>query len=466
MRRRIVALGIAVALGLPGTALAAGNGQIAAWTDGDVFTVNASAGPGFRYHVISTPAFQPSWSPDGNRIAMAASGGIAVLDLASGGTRVLTASPPSESDLFPSWTPDGARIVFLRGASVVDSSTPDQVMSIAADGGGEPALLGTLPHDTTDIDWASGGRYARTKNGVRELAVGTLNGEERVLGRAADGVSWSPDGSRIVYSSFDALWITSPDAWPGTPVTSPVAHTTVSEPEFSPDGNRIAYVAQYVHSSTLQVTTIADGSTVDVAVQPQGNIWEPDWQPCIAGVTVSCVSPPLFTCPAPAPMTVVAGRPTLTPPLCPSADRLDVSGGWSNGLVTLAAGGRLTIRPGAKRRGPDQVAFRAWKGLDSVPGWLTIRVVSHPTLTPSATPRLARRVLLRARCDIACTVRLRVSVRLAHGHVAHGRTVTAKGTSFRLRLPAPKARRVASARIVGTVSGAGSRRPFTLKLKR
>src|SRR5262245_44160627 len=53
-------------------------------------------------------------SPDGNRLAVIASGKLWVLNLQNGDRQQVTRS--SEPESFPNWSPDGKRITFTRGA--------------------------------------------------------------------------------------------------------------------------------------------------------------------------------------------------------------------------------------------------------------------------------------------------------------------------------------------------------------
>src|SRR5919201_1267159 len=72
---------------------------------------------------------QPSWSPDGSRVAFTRDGRVAVLELASRRVRVLTTGRD------PDWSPDGRRLVFavVRGER-------EWLATIAPDGTRERAL--------------------------------------------------------------------------------------------------------------------------------------------------------------------------------------------------------------------------------------------------------------------------------------------------------------------------------------
>jgi hypothetical protein len=146
------------------------------------------------------------------------------------------------------------------------------------------------------------------------------------------------------------------------------------------------------------------------------------------------------------------------------------------------AGWRYT--PAAGFSGQDTVLYRASAGgASSNLGRVTIFVVPRaapaapapparaPFLTALATPRLDRhgRGWLRARCDLACTVKLRLTVRMRSRKTIDGRVLErrlAAGVLLRLRLRAPRRKLLRSAWVRGTVTGAdGRRRSFRIPVK-
>src|SRR5262245_9135194 len=141
MRRVIFAALCAAALmAVAGPASAATNGQLLAIANTALVTLNPDGSgmltrwdPGYPHSLRS-----PTWSPDGNAIALADDGKITVFDLASGQARVLTAGT---EDTSPTWSPDGQRIAFGRD---------NQVLTMARDGSDVQTLLEFDPGD--DID--------------------------------------------------------------------------------------------------------------------------------------------------------------------------------------------------------------------------------------------------------------------------------------------------------------------------
>src|SRR5205823_1303782 len=87
-----------------------------------IYMTNASDVPGRRR--LAHYAFEPSWSPDGRRIAYAAasdgcSQGVGIWMMRSDGSQKtpLVESPDEFTDYAsPAWSPDGQRIVFAKPA--------------------------------------------------------------------------------------------------------------------------------------------------------------------------------------------------------------------------------------------------------------------------------------------------------------------------------------------------------------
>jgi TolB protein len=194
------------------------NGSLASIPNGRIYTVGADGSD-----LVEVPmeghAFAPSWAPDGTRLAVAAerpgsTAGIAWLDLASGATTSVTTNPyDGYWDAEPDVSPDGTRIVFVRIRELLDR------------GGHRNRTALYVVH-------ADG-------SGLRRLTSWGLD---------AGTPSWSPDGSRIAFSSLDhavidrpsQVFLIDPDGSNLTRLTS--GRTAASFwPAWSPDGSMIVF---------------------------------------------------------------------------------------------------------------------------------------------------------------------------------------------------------------------------------
>ncbi len=467
MSRVIGALCCAFAA-LSAPAAAATDGQlvaIARTSSGDRLVTLNPDGTGVRTILSGQRLSSPGWSPDGNRIVVADGHRVLVLDPATGQTQTVL---DEQGAAAPTWAPDGRRIALLRG--------PD-VLTIGADGSDPRTIAFPFFGQISWLAWSpAGDRLAYGTSGMlRTVGIGGDDDAPLVTATELGEPAWSPDAKRIAYRDDGRLLIVP--AGGGEPVD--LTRTGGVEPDWSPDGREVVYA----FGAGLRATGADGGVTRPIAtpVDPQAMLAEPDWQPCVAGVTVSCVSVSESpVCPEAASVTTTVDQPVDLPlgGCTDSARRplsVSVTRGPEHGTL---AGTRYT--PAAGFSGQDAILYRASAGgATSNVARVTIFVVPRmvapsqtpphaPFLSALAPPRLDRRGRgwLRVRCDLDCTVRLRLTVRLRGHRSIAGRVLErhlAAGALLRLRLRAPQRRSIRSAWVRGTVTGAdGHRRSFRI----
>jgi TolB protein len=185
--------------------------------------------------------FAPAVSPDGQTIAVASfvgafSEGIFLLDRFGKGRAKLVFR--SNFDGSPAWSPDGTRVAFRSDYPGPTGADHSRIFIVNRDGSGLRQLTPETPSYTTD-----------------------------------DGPAWSPDGTQIVFSQLNTLYLVKPD---GTGLTS----TGVGghHPAWSPDGSQIAFEFNgiFVMDRSFnqhQLTSAAD----------YGARWSPDGRQLVFG---------------------------------------------------------------------------------------------------------------------------------------------------------------------------------------
>ena len=168
--------------------------------DGGIYIMDADG----KNRTRLTDGWYSSWSPDGQRIAFVFNEAIYVMD-ADGKNQTQLTDPPY-ADEAPSWSPDGQRIAFVRVRIVEELSDGVQVAS----------------------------------------AIYVMDADGKNQTRLTDGwySSWSPDGQRIAFDGFSPyqqIFIMDADGKNQTQLTDHTASDWY--PSWSPDGQRIAFAS-------------------------------------------------------------------------------------------------------------------------------------------------------------------------------------------------------------------------------
>lgn len=207
---------------------------------GELISINPDGSEPERITWDQQGYYHPAVSPDGRQIAFATprDGDFGIGIMNADGTEVRLLPTPGNFDGNPVWSPDGSALAF-RSALPGPYGDYGRIFVINADGTG----LRQVSPETTDYTFD-------------------------------DSPSWSPDGSRILFSRSGQGYTVNVD---GTGLLS--LGTWCEYGAWSPDGSRIACSATV--SSNLDVYLVnADGTNsfrlTSYADQDQGARWSPD----------------------------------------------------------------------------------------------------------------------------------------------------------------------------------------------
>lgn len=241
--------------------------------------------------------YAPVFSPDGSQIAYTAfvkHVGVGVWIMDANGQHQRQITPRTMRAFNPTWNPDGTRIAFHANSPGLDN-----IWSIGADGKDLKLLTNTLrAHDVYPTWSPTGEKIAFVSTRTEEVEVWTMNpdgtNQEMITtGGFGDYVpSWSPDGKKIAFASTRAkredimernggtlpnyvrqvfaiaeeleepngdgdIFVIDVASREMTQITSDSAHEW--HPAWSPDGRWIAYISDKAGSRDIWVMR-ADGT--------------------------------------------------------------------------------------------------------------------------------------------------------------------------------------------------------------
>jgi Tol biopolymer transport system component len=167
--------------------------------------------------------------------------GIYTMTADGGQLRRVTEGP----DLSPEWSPDGTRIAFVRGGYVEptdDDPSPANanrnVWVVNSDGSGLRQVTDGRWHGSAD--WSPDGQRLVTDSDSSVVELGVDGSDRRVLLEGEYGdQSWSPDGEALVLAAGLGLGLGLAEE--GRPPVEPLDTPVAFSPEWSPDGEWIAF---------------------------------------------------------------------------------------------------------------------------------------------------------------------------------------------------------------------------------
>ena len=295
--------------------------------DFDIWVMDAGGSDARNLHDNNDYEDQPAWSPDGTLIAFVHNqdefglfdDDIWVMDTQGKNWRNLTDDPASDAE--PAWSLDGTQIAFTS-----DRDGDDDIWVMNADGADPLNLTNTDDQDESHPSWSSAGlskpvvpaelgdepqppvpipeRIAFVSYGAIHIANPDGSEPQRLtpdnsnqgddfqgdfnLAWHDSDPSWSPDGTRMLFSSTrtgeSEVFVMDPD---GQNVQQLTMRTGGSSPNWSPDGTRIVFSRigtyftskwRYNFDETENVFIMdADGTDIQRLTYSGGS--SPSWSP-------------------------------------------------------------------------------------------------------------------------------------------------------------------------------------------
>lgn len=224
----------------------------------------------------------------------------------------------ARNDWHARYSPDGRSLAFLsdrrmhvedeparRGSDGSGEQREDikQVYLLPLDGPGEARRVTDLPRGVTDVAWSPDGMRlvvvscsigateaedARRRGRARTPARGTPPASDF---RFVDRLDYMLNGTGFTYDRVDHLWLVDIATGTATRLTDGPVHDR--QPAWSPDGSRIAFVANrrrdpdLASRDDIHVVDVATGAVHAVTAGPRSMFTSPTWMP--DGATIAAL---------------------------------------------------------------------------------------------------------------------------------------------------------------------------------
>ena len=237
-----------------------------------------------------------SWSPDGKTIAFGSNSGIFLLSLKDSLARRITEPPPMSEDWGPSFSADGRAIVFVRSH---ETGFPADILSVSANGGEATRIASEQARILGPPQWTADG-----KSILFSSDRGSHPGLWRVSAEVRDSPvqindnGWYPAisrrGFRLAYQRIARalnIWqldLSTPSAAEQILVPSTSETDQGPAPQFSPDGQKLAYMSDRSGSMEIWVSN-RDGSHA-YQLTATGGAGTPRWSPDSQSVAFDAIS--------------------------------------------------------------------------------------------------------------------------------------------------------------------------------
>lgn len=306
--------------------------------NGDLFVMPALGGTARK---LADDAYDPSWSPDGSRLAFRSirDGAWRLYTVALDGGQLAPIKGVEPRALAPAWSPDGDWIAYVAGAS---AATGWDVYAVPARGGTPVQITNDRATIALAPAWSRDGRsimYSSNRAGPVNLwrvafnvARPAASQPERLTTGIGEDINpgAAPDGSSIAYATVH----TAPDIWAldvGTRhLRQLTSETTVEDyPRLSPEGERLLFYSDRTGADEVWMMRLATRELTRVSRSGgTQNAWSPDGRHVAYGTSKGL-------------------------------QLVDLNGGEGR---TLAAG--LGVAYPAFSRDGRRIAFQGWNGHD------------------------------------------------------------------------------------------------------
>jgi len=232
------------------------------------------------------------WSPDGKFLAVAEAisadnprPGIFFISLETGEAQAVDIRSPGRFIESPKFSPDGKYLAFTCGSGYLSHD-----VCVASVSGGAARAITSVRANIFGLAWSADGKdiiFSSNHQGLPVLwKVSASGGEPQPLPFASEdawGVTASRRGGRLAFLHYRIdtnIWKTSlPPRERQSPVKLVASTREDSEPDISPDGNRLAFGSSRSGSLEIYVSGIDGSNPVQLTSMKAPDTGTPRWSP-------------------------------------------------------------------------------------------------------------------------------------------------------------------------------------------
>jgi len=239
-------------------------------------TVNVTNSPG-------TADDDPAWSPEGARIAFRRAGDVWVMD--AGGANPVNLTPGvdtggnGQAGRDPAWAPDGSAIAYSDG---------DDIWTVTPEGTDWTNLTNTLTGVGIEgqPSWSPDGSQIAYVRGADIWLMNDDGSNQSPLTQtsaAEQAPDWSPDGNLFVYQRGAEIWTVKPDRTGAKAIASGTGKGG-TDPAWSPDASRIVFSSEGYDSQNgpdVFVMGLNGAGVTRIGGAANFGDMNPSWQPTV-----------------------------------------------------------------------------------------------------------------------------------------------------------------------------------------
>ncbi|MBU2500862.1 T9SS type A sorting domain-containing protein [bacterium] len=185
----------------------------------------------------------------------------------------------------PSWSPDGGRVAFYTlkdGSGIVVSgggAASDSTAMIVGAGPAQSRPCWSPVADVLGFDMYSSGSQEIF---VCPVQVGGISEREQIVSSPGSSrLSWSPDGTQIVFERDSKLYVAQTDGSDSPRLLLEIKDHSLLYPDWSPDGQLVAYTEVWGRSPNthyiLKVIPVMGGTPTVIIPDTSTKIRGPTW---------------------------------------------------------------------------------------------------------------------------------------------------------------------------------------------